>query len=59
MCEMPTQLLTVCIDYLSVDDASGHYTTGLFYGNNYWIGSLSLCKSIYKDTTSDAPLRGT
>lgn len=39
----------------SVDDASGHYTTGLFYGNNYWIGSLSLCKSIYKETTLNAP----
>lgn len=33
---------------LPVDDASGHYTTGIFYGNNYWIGSLSLCNSIYK-----------
>lgn len=31
-----------------VDDASGHYTTGIFYGNNYWIGSLSLCNTIYK-----------
>lgn len=42
----------------AVDDASGHYTTGLFYGNNYWIGSLSLCKAIYKDTISDVPTRG-
>lgn len=39
---------------ITVDDASGHYTTGLFYGNNYWIGSLSLCKSIYKDLNSRA-----
>lgn len=32
-----------------MDDASGHYTSGFFYGNNYWMGSLSLCQSIYKD----------
>lgn len=33
----------------SVDDASGRYTTGFFYGNNYFTGSLSLCTSIYRD----------
>ncbi|XP_055389998.1 nose resistant to fluoxetine protein 6-like [Condylostylus longicornis] len=33
---------------LKIDDASGHYTSGFFYGNNYWMGSLSLCQSIYK-----------
>jgi hypothetical protein len=32
----------------TVDDASGHYTTGYFWGNNYWTGSLHLCQSIYK-----------
>lgn len=26
-----------------VDDASGHYSSGFFYGNNYWTGSISLC----------------
>ncbi|EDW26102.1 GL26963 [Drosophila persimilis] len=29
-----------------VDDASGHYTSGFFYGNNYWMGSLALCDAI-------------
>lgn len=32
-----------------VDDASGRYTTGFFYGNNYYMGSMSLCTSIFKD----------
>jgi hypothetical protein len=31
-----------------VDDASGHYTTGYFWGNNYWTGSMMLCRSIFK-----------
>jgi Nose resistant-to-fluoxetine protein, N-terminal domain len=31
-----------------VDDASGHYTTGYFWGNNYWTGSMTLCRAIYK-----------
>jgi len=30
----------------AVDDASGHYTSGFFYGNNYWMGSLALCDAI-------------
>lgn len=30
-----------------MDDASGHYTTGYLWGNNYWMGSMALCKSIY------------
>lgn len=29
-----------------VDDASGHYSSGFFYGNNYWTGSISLCMEI-------------
>lgn len=32
-----------------MDDASGHYTSGFFYGNNYWLGSLALCESIYHE----------
>lgn len=31
-----------------MDDASGHYTTGYFYGNSYFTGSMSLCTTIYK-----------
>lgn len=31
-----------------MDDASGHYTTGYFWGNNYWTGSMTLCRSILK-----------
>lgn len=30
-----------------MDDASGHYTTGYLWGNNYWMGSMTLCRSIY------------
>lgn len=39
-----------------MDDASGHYTPGLFYGNHYWIGSLSLCNTIYKAPSSITPI---
>jgi hypothetical protein len=30
----------------SVDDASGRYSTGWFWGNHYWTGSQSLCENI-------------
>nr|CAH7764411.1 unnamed protein product [Callosobruchus chinensis] len=29
-----------------VDDASGRYSTGWFWGNIYWTGSQSLCEHI-------------
>lgn len=32
-----------------MDDATGHYTTGFLFGNNYWTGSAKLCDSIYSD----------
>lgn len=31
---------------LAVDDASGHYSSGYFDGNNYWMGSLTQCSNI-------------
>jgi hypothetical protein len=31
-----------------VDDATGRPSSGYFWGNNYWIGSMSLCRSIYQ-----------
>jgi hypothetical protein len=31
-----------------VDDATGRPSNGYFWGNNYWIGSMSLCRSIFK-----------
>lgn len=34
---------------IKMDDASGHYTTGYFWGNNYWTGSMHLCRSIYSN----------
>ncbi|XP_037917287.1 nose resistant to fluoxetine protein 6-like [Hermetia illucens] len=42
---------------VKMDDASGHYTSGFFYGNNYWMGSLSLCTSIYKTENDDGKVR--
>lgn len=30
----------------SVDDASGRYSTGWFWGNHYWTGSRNLCENI-------------
>ncbi|XP_068911738.1 nose resistant to fluoxetine protein 6 [Tenebrio molitor] len=31
---------------LKMDDASGRYSTGWFWGNHYWTGSQSLCENI-------------
>ncbi|KAG4072042.1 hypothetical protein HA402_015541 [Bradysia odoriphaga] len=33
---------------VKMDDASGRHSTGFFYGNNYFTGSLSLCMSIHR-----------
>ncbi|KAK6631777.1 hypothetical protein RUM43_013841 [Polyplax serrata] len=30
----------------TISDASGRYTHGFFWGNNYWAGSEALCKNI-------------
>lgn len=45
--------LYLFILFALVDDASGHYTTGYFWGNNYWMGSMTLCRSIYKENDDD------
>lgn len=29
-----------------MSDASGHYSSGYFWGNTYWLGSKSLCTEI-------------
>jgi len=42
-----------------VDDASGHYTTGFFWGNNYWTGSSRLCRSIYQIDSENALRKST
>lgn len=36
------------MDFISikVDDASGRYSTGWFWGNHYWTGSQSLCENL-------------
>lgn len=31
-----------------MDDATSGSPNGYFWGNNYWIGSMALCRSIYK-----------
>ncbi|XP_056633905.1 nose resistant to fluoxetine protein 6 [Diorhabda sublineata] len=31
---------------LKMDDASGRYSTGWFWGNSYWVGSQNLCEHI-------------
>ncbi|XP_045468557.1 nose resistant to fluoxetine protein 6 isoform X2 [Harmonia axyridis] len=32
---------------LKMEDASGKYSTGWFFGNHYWTGSRILCENIY------------
>ena len=39
-------IISFFISFIIVDDASGHYTTGFFWGNNYWTGSMPLCRHI-------------
>ncbi|XP_059622224.1 nose resistant to fluoxetine protein 6 [Phlebotomus argentipes] len=34
---------------MKMDDASGHYSPGFFFGNNYWMGSINLCSAIASD----------
>lgn len=46
-------LFYFCTHVNAVDDASGHYSTGYFWGNNYWTGSMSLCRSIFKTSATD------
>ncbi|KAG5893051.1 hypothetical protein JTB14_014831 [Gonioctena quinquepunctata] len=41
---MKCEILTIC-EY-PVDDASGRYSTGWFWGNTYWTGSQNLCEHI-------------
>lgn len=40
-----------------MDDSSGRYTTGFFYGNNYFTGSLSLCTSIHRNDFYEDTIR--
>jgi peptidoglycan/LPS O-acetylase OafA/YrhL len=42
---------------VKMDDATGHYTSGFFWGNNYFMGSMSLCKTIYKTEHDDKRIR--
>lgn len=35
-----------------MNDASGHYSNGFLYGNNYWTGSYRLCDGIYVEEGS-------
>ncbi|TMW47985.1 hypothetical protein DOY81_006939 [Sarcophaga bullata] len=42
---------------VKMDDATGHYASGFFYGNNYWMGSMSLCKAIYHDDDDEELMR--
>lgn len=43
---------TFCLLF-TVDDASGRYTTGYFWGNNYWMGSMAMCNKIFRIGKSD------
>ncbi|KAK4883484.1 hypothetical protein RN001_006803 [Aquatica leii] len=38
---------------LKMDDASGRYTTGWFWGNHYWTGSQSLCENALPNDNMD------
>lgn len=55
--KLPFAFLSLFLS-LAVDDASGHYTSGFFYGNNYWMGSLALCEAIYDGASSTSSSNG-
>lgn len=39
----------------TVDDSSGKYTKGFFWGNNYWTGSMDQCSYIYQNDSDTDP----
>uniref|UniRef100_A0A182R512 NRF domain-containing protein n=1 Tax=Anopheles funestus TaxID=62324 RepID=A0A182R512_ANOFN len=40
---------------LKMDDSSGKYTKGFFWGNNYWTGSMDQCSYIYQNDSGADP----
>lgn len=44
---------------LSVDDASGRFTNGFFWGNSFFIGSATECNYIGQDYSRKNPKIGT
>jgi hypothetical protein len=36
-----------------VYDATGRYQAGFLWGNNYWMGSMTQCRDIYKSENED------
>uniref|UniRef100_A0A1W7R5K7 Nose resistant-to-fluoxetine protein N-terminal domain-containing protein n=2 Tax=Aedes albopictus TaxID=7160 RepID=A0A1W7R5K7_AEDAL len=37
---------------VKMDDSSGKYNQGFFWGNNYWTGSITQCSFIYRKSTT-------
>lgn len=38
--------------FFSVADASGRYSSQLFFGNDFWLGSHTLCKELQNKATN-------
>lgn len=36
-------------------DASGHYTSGFFSGNKFWIGAIDQCREMQNEFTFNSP----
>ncbi|XP_053691463.1 O-acyltransferase like protein [Sabethes cyaneus] len=41
---------------IKMDDSSGKYNKGFFWGNNYWTGSITQCSFIHRKNTSSKNL---
>ncbi|XP_065085856.1 O-acyltransferase like protein [Ochlerotatus camptorhynchus] len=44
---------------VKMDDSSGKYNQGFFWGNNYWTGSLTQCSFIYRKSTTSRSINKT
>lgn len=42
-----------------MDDSSGKYNQGFFWGNNYWTGSLTQCSFIHRKSTPSKSINKT
>ncbi|KAK0083723.1 hypothetical protein PV325_008321 [Microctonus aethiopoides] len=40
---------------LKMNDASGHYTSGFFSGNKFWIGAIDQCREMQNEFTFNSP----
>lgn len=43
------------IIYVAVTDASGRYSSQFFFGNDFWLGSHTLCRDLHDPRSNHIP----